>query len=154
VGLVVMATTAGTGGLDSRQLAYLDWLCTVPSERVPSSKNKYAAGVGVAAETLRNWEKRADFREQWRLRVDTVQMSPERTQGLLDSLYQRGLDGDNKAAETWLRATGRMVPPPLQVQTTRSVAELSDEELDALIASRASAERDGRRSGFAEVVGA
>lgn len=133
--------------LNSKQEAYLEWLCTAPSERQPVSKRKFAEAFSVAPQTLRNWEKNAAFREEWRSRVDEVQGSPEKTHSLLESLFARAMDGDMKAADLYLRATNRMVPQPIRVETEHRVAELSDEELDALIGVAAVRERDARVEG-------
>lgn len=138
--------------LNVKQEAYLEWLCTAPSERLPESKKKFAVAFSVAPQTLRNWEKNAAFREEWRSRVDDVQGSPEKTHSLLESLYARAMDGDMKAADLYLRATNRMVPQPIRVETEHRVSELSDAELDALIGSAAVRERDSRVSTGIEFV--
>ena len=71
--------------LTSDQQRYMDWLCTAPSERVPSSKKQYAILATVDVTTLRRWEKKPAFRQEWQTRVDDLQGSPERTQALLDT---------------------------------------------------------------------
>lgn len=130
--------------LDSRQEEYLGWLCTAPSEREPASKEAYALSIGVNVSTLRRWEKKDVFRKAWQARVDEVQGSPERSQRLLDTLYGKALEGDIKAAQLYLQATNRMAPPTMTVKTERATAELSDSELDELIAAVAQRERDTR----------
>jgi len=130
--------------LTTRQESYLDWLCTAPAEREPSSKRRYADAHGTTTQTLRNWEKNQVFRDEWRRRVDLVQGSPEKTHSLLESLYAKAMDGDMKAADLYLRATNRMSPQPIKVETSRAVAELSDEELAGLVALRAEAELRAR----------
>lgn len=132
--------------LDSRQEEYLAWLCTAPSERDPASKEAYATHIGVNVTTLRRWEKKEVFRKAWQARVDEVQGSPERSQRLLDTLYAKALEGDIKAAQLYLQATNRMAPPTMTVKTERATAELSDAELDELIAVVAQRERETRSS--------
>jgi hypothetical protein len=129
--------------LSSKQEQYLDWLCTAPSERKPSSKKQYAVAAGVDVTTLRRWEKKQVFRDRWQSQVDELQGSPERTQRLLDTLYEKALDGDTKSAQLYLQATNRMAPPTVTV-TSKKSADLSDDELDALIAAVAERERDSR----------
>ncbi len=73
--------------LTQPQQEYLDWLCTAPSERVPPSKKQMAVHLGVDITTLRRWEKKPNFRQQWQDKVDDIQGSPERTQAVLDMLY-------------------------------------------------------------------
>jgi len=131
--------------LDARQEAYVVWLCTPPSERDPSSKEKYAESIGVNVTTLRRWEKKDVFRKKWQEKVDDIQGSPERSQRLLDTLYNAALGGDIKAAQLYLQATNRMAPPSVTVKSETSVAQLSDKDLDALIAAAAANEMESRR---------
>ena len=130
--------------LTAAQQQYLEWLCTAPSERTPSSKEKMAAHLGVNISTLRRWEKKDVFVEQWKASVDSIQGSPERTLRLLDTLYSKALEGDTKSAQLYLQATHRMAPPTVTVQSNRKTAELSDEELDSLIAAVAEREKASR----------
>jgi hypothetical protein len=111
--------------LTAPQQRYVDWLCTAPQERVPATKKAMAVELGVDITTLRRWEKRPAFKEVWKGQVDEVQGSPERTQ-----LY--------------LQATNRMAPPTVEVRSEKRVAELSDSDLDELIAAMAKRERDAR----------
>ncbi len=130
--------------LTAQQQQYLDWLCTAPSERVPASKHKMADHLGVNETTLRRWEKKDAFRSVWKEKVDDLQGSPERTQRLLDTLYSKALEGDTKSAHLYLQATNRMAPPTVTVQSSKKAAELSDEELDALIVAVAEREKATR----------
>lgn len=132
--------------LDQRQEQYINWLCTPPQEREPASKEAYAALIGVNVTTLRRWEKKDVFRRAWQARVDDVQGSPERSQRLLDTLYEKAVAGDIKAAQLYLQATNRMAPQTLTVKSERAATELSDEELDQLIGLVAQRERDTRSS--------
>lgn len=127
--------------LNDRQLAYLDWLCTAPVDRKPASKAKYAVEHQVAEQTLRRWEKNEVFRKQWQERVDQTVGSPERTQNLLDKLYADAMGGDVKAAQLYFSVTGKMAPQQVSVSRERGMSELTDAELDELIAARASAEK-------------
>lgn len=133
--------------LDTRREAYLEWLCTVPSERKPGTKQAYADGVGVSTETLRRWEKDESFRREWERRSGEIVGSPERSQQVLETLYRQALSGDVKAAQLYLQATNRMAPPTVTVKDERSVAKLSDQELEAMIAAAAASERERRLSG-------
>lgn len=131
--------------LTAMQEEYLAWLCQAPSERIPPSKAAYAVAVGVTPPTLYNWEKKPVFRDKWKSQVDVIEGSPERTQRMLDSLYQAGLRGDSKSADLWLRATNRMQAATAPVVPAASKAtELSDTELDVLIAAVAAREKASR----------
>jgi len=126
------------------QQKYLDWLCTAPMERVPASKAKYAVEHGVDETTLRRWQKKEVFVNEWKKRVDDIQGSPERTQKLLDTLYDKALKGDTKSAQLYLQATNRMLPPTVTVNANKKATELSDAELDELINQIAVHERSKR----------
>jgi hypothetical protein len=130
--------------LTQQQQVYVEWLCTAPSERVPATKKAMAVELGVDITTLRRWEKKEVFRNAWKDTVDEVQGSPERTQRLLDTLYSKALDGDTKSAQLYLQATNRMAPPTVTVQSNKKAAELSDAELDSLIAAVAEREKAQR----------
>lgn len=129
--------------LDSRQLQYLEWLVTPQPERIPRTQAEMARQLNVDPTTLRRWEKKPVFKKEWDNRVNEIQGSPERTQRLLDSLYAKALEGDNRAAQLYLQATNRLVVAPPQSQTT-SAAELSDEQLDKLLADLAEREQSKR----------
>lgn len=138
--------------LSAVQQRYVDWLCTAPGERQPATKKAMAVELGVDITTLRRWEKKQVFRDVWKAQVDEVQGSPERTQRLLDTLYAKALDGDTKSAQLYLQATNRMAPPTLTVQTGKKTAELSDSELDELIAAVAEREKQTRAQSQLRVV--
>lgn len=130
-----MGTTSSdpsTPLLDTRQEQYLEWLVTPNADRVPRTQGEFAKQIGVDPTTLRRWEKKPAFKTEWDRRVTEIQGSPERTQKLLDALYDKALGGDNKAAQLYLQATNRLLPPTTVINTSKA-AELSDEELDALI---------------------
>ena len=130
--------------LTAPQEKYLDWLCTAPSERVPASKNKYALENTVDISTMRRWEKKDIFRSRWKTQVDDIQGSPERTQKLLDNLYNKALEGDTKSAELYLKATNRMAPPSVTISSNKKTVDLTDAELDSLIATITEREKAGR----------
>jgi len=130
--------------LTAAQEKYLDWLCTAPAERVPASKNKYALENTVDISTMRRWEKKDIFRSRWKTQVDDIQGSPERTQKLLDNLYNKALEGDTKSAELYLKATNRMAPPSVTISSNKKTVDLTDAELDSLIATIAEREKAGR----------
>lgn len=131
--------------IDARQLEYLEWLVTPVTERIPRYQKDIANKLGVDVTTLRRWEKKPHFKTEWDKRVNEIQGSPERTQRLLDALYEKALKGDNRAAQLYLQATNRLVTAPTVIQTV-TPAELSDEELDQLLSSSLESEKR-RRSG-------
>ena len=67
------------------------------------------------------------------LAVKGMAQSPERAQALLDALYLKGIAGDTKSAELYLKATGQMQQAQTVNINTSSVKELTDDELQAMI---------------------
>ena len=131
--------------LDVRQEQFLNWLMTPANGRNPSSQDKLAAELGVDETTLRRWKKKPAFKLEWEKRVNELQQSPERTQKLLDRLYERAMEGDNNSAKLYLQATNRLAPTQVQVEHTTKPSEISDADLDALIASVAQSEVEARK---------
>jgi len=130
--------------LEPKQEQYLNWLVVPAPYRQPKTEEAMAELLGVNDSTLRRWKKKPAFAAEWKKRVEELQGSPERTQKLMDNLYDRALNGDNKAAQLYLQATGRMAPTQVNVEHSTKVSEISDEELDALIASVAAGEKAAR----------
>lgn len=101
--------------------------------------------MGVDETTLRRWKRKPVFKAEWEKRVGDLQQSPERTQKLLDTLYERALSGDNNSAKLYLQATNRLAPTQVHVEHSTKPSEISDAELDALIAAAAQSEAESRR---------
>ena len=116
------------------QESYLVWLLTPEDTRTPKTKKEWSELHDVHYNTLGTWEKNKVFKERWELGVKGMAQSPERTQALLDALYAKGVAGDVKSAELYLKATGFMQQvSTINLNNTSSVKELSDEELNAMI---------------------
>lgn len=116
------------------QELYLEWLVLPEHERVPLTKKEWAEQHGYHANTLGTWEKKKHFIERWKLGVEGLAQSPDRTQKLLDALYNKGLDGDTKSAELYLKATGNLkIQSQVDIRNTTSVKDVSDEELEKMI---------------------
>jgi len=69
------------------------------------------------------------------LGVKGLAQSPERAQALLDALFIKGVAGDTKSAELYLKATGQMpnAAQQINIKSETSVKELSDDDLQAMI---------------------
>jgi len=124
---------------DWRHKALMEWLCTAPSER-ECTKTQLAGKLGVDLRTLRLWQAEETFRREWETRAAEVLGDPEKTQAVLNTLYRAATDPKNRqqvqAAKLYLEATNAIKPPSMEV-TFKRPAELSDEELEALLAKGA-----------------
>jgi hypothetical protein len=138
--------------LTSEQEEYLLWLLTPEDSRRPSTKKAWAEDHGLHYNTLGQWEKKEGFKERWRLGVEGMTQSPERTHKLLDALYIKGIAGDVRSAELYLKATGYMQNIATVNVKTESVKELSDEELKNLIAEMSQSALKNKPSIKTEVV--
>ena len=66
--------------------------------------------------------------------VEGLNQSPERTQRLLEALYVKGVSGDVKSAELYLKATGNMPnSATLNVRSETVVRDISDDDLEKMI---------------------
>ena len=120
--------------LTETQEAYLAWLLTPEDSRAPKTKKDWAELHNLHYNTLGVWEKNKVFKERWDLGVKGMAQSPERTQALLDALYLKGVSGDVKSAELYLKATGFMQQvQTVNINNTSSVKELSDDDLHSMI---------------------
>lgn len=131
--------------LTRTQQEYLDWLL-LPSElKSPTTKQAWAEEHSMTPNTLTNWQKLPRFKELWEDGIKGLTVSPERTHMLLDSLFKKGINGDVKSAQLYLQATGQMPNPRQEINIkTEKASELSDGELEALIAEYAQKEKKQR----------
>ena len=136
---------------DHRKVRLMEWLTTAPSLRVPPSKAKLAIELGVDERTLRGWQKQPMFREDWEAQAtEVLQNNTERTQAILNELYiaatHPGSKNQVQAARLYLEVTDAIKPKPIEIKVTKPT-ELSDAELDALLAQGAEALRRERDAG-------
>lgn len=127
---------------DPRHRRVLDWVTTAPVEREPRTQTALADEMGVSARTVRDWMGRDDFKQAWRLRVDALAGSPERTQSALDRLFDKAMDESNPSPERQLKLYWEMIkaisPPEVNVNVmSRRAQDLSNDELEDLIAGGA-----------------
>jgi len=125
---------------DWRKRRLMDWLCTPPSERVPRAKTQLAAELKVSTRTLENWSQDQQFRTSWDRRSQDIIGDPDRAHHVLDALYQTAIDPRNRgqvsAAKLYLEAVKAIQPKRVEL-TLKKPGELSEEELDALLAQAA-----------------
>ena len=114
------------------QEAFLDFLVDPDPDK--GSMRAWAERHDVAYTTVANWKKNAKFRDAWDDKLRELNISPERTQTLIDTLYEQGTKGDVKAIELYMKMIDRIKPPTVVVQ--KSASDLTDEELAAALQSR------------------
>jgi hypothetical protein len=138
---------------DWRKVKVMEWLTTPVPEREPSSRQKLADLLGVDVRTVRGWTEHPQFVEEWRRRSSAIIGSPDRSRQIMDTLYRAATDPRNRlqvqAAKLYLEATNAIRPPAMEV-TVKRTTELSDAELDALLAQGAVSLAEERRAGQPE----
>lgn len=128
------------GGLTPTMLEYLEWRSDPTRE---GSKEKFATDHHVSRSTLAAWERKPWFKEGLERRLAELNVSPDRIQTVLETLWREAKDGDVQAARQYLAAVEDMRPKRTRIEDT-SVADLSDEELDAAWADGIAALKNGR----------
>ncbi len=119
--------------LSAREEEYLSWL--VDPQRV-GSKTDQAEKFGVVPSTVYRWEQAPHFRRAWSDRVQELGGDPSRVQAVYDRLYEQAVAGDVRSAELFLKAIGKLNQTQ-EVVHRKSARDLTDAELDALIAEQA-----------------
>jgi hypothetical protein len=130
--------------LTNNQQLYLDWILEPEDTRYPKTKSAWAEMHEVHYNTPTNWEKMPLFKQLWEEAIKGIAQSPERTQRLLNSLYEKGLNGDVKAAQLYLTATGAISKDQHLTIKHENAKDLSDLELQDLIAQFATNEQATR----------
>lgn len=135
---------------DFRKQAFLDWLCTPPRERDPKTFKAFAESIGVDRRTLQNWRDDKEFLEEWEKRYLKTIGDPSRKSQIMETLLQTATDPDDpkhvQAAKTYFEIEGSVKPAKMQVEVSGSAKELTDEQLQALIAQKSADELAARRA--------
>ena len=131
--------------LDERQESFLDWLLTPEVMREPRTMEGYSQESGVPYSTLKRWKGNTAFRAAYDKKVRSDIANPERVQRMADMAYERASDPNNrdniKWAALWAQMAGlTKVEPGLQKTGTEALADLTDEELKAVLAEAAQGE--------------
>jgi hypothetical protein len=134
---------------DPRRLRLMEWLTTPKSERRPATTEGLARELGCSVGILYAWQKKPDFRAAWELRAQDVVGTPDRARAVLDTLFVAATDPKNRAqvqaAKLYLEATNQIRPPQLEV-TVKKPSDLTDDELNALLAQGAAALQEERNA--------
>jgi DNA-binding PucR family transcriptional regulator len=133
---------------DFKKAAYLDWLCTPVKEREPRTAGALADQLGVHRNSLIKWREEPDFLKAWEKQYRRTVGNPERAQAIMDTLFKTATDPDDPkhvaAAKQYLEAIDAVKPQQVNIQVNGSAKDLSDEQLNELIAERAATEAISR----------
>jgi hypothetical protein len=142
---------------DFRKQRFMEWLCTPQGKREPSTMEVLSQELGLTRRTLSNWKKDDEFLEHWEKMYRRTVGSPERLQKVYDTLFQTATDPDDpkhvQAADKYIHAVEGAQPQKVDVTVTgdSDLSNLSDDDLFALLANRATKEVE-RRQGQADEI--
>jgi AcrR family transcriptional regulator len=130
---------------DPRHEFYLQWLTTAPQERELKTHDQVGAHLNVARRTLYDWRRSPEFVREWEKRALQIAGDPERTQRVLDALYEQALDSESgkqvQAARAWADIAG--VIKPKKAVDAPQVDAMSAAEIDALLEELLRAKGEG-----------
>lgn len=131
-----------------KQLDFIEWLVTPKPLRKPRSQPAWAAEHGLAVGTVYKWRQDPDFKRAWDRRMRELDINPETVGEVLKSMHTKAVEGhDVQAAKLWLEVAGVYTKKTeVTVDDKRDLKDLSDQELDELLASEATDELQARRA--------
>lgn len=142
---------------DPRHQRLLEWELTPPAHRDPKTQEALASELAVSARTLRGWREGAEFQAAWRQAFQAMAGSLEKTKVLLDQLMSDATDPDNppsartQAAKLHFDISKAIAPPEPDSGPSKRAAELSDDELRAMLSKAALAELEARQEAAGRV---
>jgi hypothetical protein len=123
---------------DWRVQRLLDWLCTLPGDRIPKTQGELAELFGISYQLLVSWKDDPDFLAAWEHKYQKTIGSVQRQQAVMEALYETACDRTDPrqvvAAKAYLDALG--ISKPQRPQTVKDAKKLTDEQLYALAAER------------------
>jgi len=135
---------------DVRKQRFVDWLTRIPADREPPTQVLLAIELGVNDQTLTQWKRDGEFLAEWEKRYRATSGSPERQQQVLDALHATAIDRTDPrqvpAARAYLEATDAIKPKRVDVTVSRNAKDLSNDELNELLAVEAARELERRAS--------
>lgn len=117
--------------MPEKQSEYLDWLLS--DIKVPSSQAQWCSQNDVHERTVQGWKREIRFKREWERRAGEKNISPDRIQDMVNTLYMAGKNGDVKAAQTYLTYVEKFMPPPTRETADKGIQGMTDEELDRAI---------------------
>ena len=135
---------------DWRKQRFLDWLCTIGDDRQPKTQRELAEELGTTAVELSHWKAEPNFLAAWEVQYRRTIGSPEKAHAVLNALHETAVDRTDprqvQAARAYLESIDAIKPKKVDVTVTqgKAAAALSDDELFAMLADRATDELANR----------
>ena len=106
----------------------LEWFLKGP-DRVPTTQKEWASAHGCHEDSVRRIKRDARFAREWDRRAAELNIHPERTQSVIDSLHAQAVGGSVQAASLYLQYVEKFTPKRRVVVDDREATGLSDVEL-------------------------
>jgi len=106
----------------------LEWFLKGP-DRDPKTQREWAAERGCHEDSVRRIKRDVRFAREWDRRAAELNIHPERTQSVIDSLHQQAVGGSVQAASLYLQYVEKFTPKRKVVVDEREVSGLSNVEL-------------------------
>ena len=106
----------------------LEWFLKGP-DRVPTTQKEWASANGCHEDSVRRIKRDARFAREWDRRAAELNIHPERTQSVIDSLHAQAVGGSVQAASLYLQYVEKFTPKRRVVVDDREASGLSDVEL-------------------------
>lgn len=133
------------------QADFLDWWVTPDEEKDPRWPAWWAEQHGLNPETCRRWRKTDWWDVALRKRLAELNVSPDRVQKVIDALFESATDVTSKqhvqAARVLLEYTQQLMPVQPVLPADRTTDQLSDAEIDELLAVELAKTRDSKSQG-------
>ena len=118
----------GTLLMPQGQAAFLDWLLS--DVKSPPSQARYAVENDVNERTIQTWKRDPRFVAEWEKRLQEKNISPERIQDVVETIYMAAKNGDVKAATAYIAYVEKFLPTPEKQTNDQTIRGMSDAELD------------------------
>ena len=106
----------------------LDWLLQGP-DRDPRTQYEWAELNGLHEDSIRRIKRDQRFAKEWDRRCAELNIHPERTQSVIDSLHAQAVGGSVQAASLYLQYVEKFTPKRRVLVDDREASGLSNVEL-------------------------
>jgi hypothetical protein len=135
---------------DWRVQRYLEWLCTIADDRTPRTQAELIEELGWPKTKPTQLKNDPTFLAEWERRYRKTVGSPEKAQLVVTRLFETATDRSDPrqvpAARAWLEAVDAVKPRKVDVTVSKATRDLTEEELNTLLAEEASREIQRRAS--------
>lgn len=130
-------------GLTPGAWLYLKWLWSEPKD--PPNESQWAVANHVSRNTCIKWRNDPVFQAAQYQMARDMNLRPDDLADVLKMLKRRAMEGSDKAIELYLKYADKLLPRQSERTDTVDAADLTDDELEALIAAKATSVLEDRR---------